>query len=84
MKKIDFYKMSGSGNDFIIIDNRNKVIGETDLSNFVARLRDLLEHPLKFEGIGEGAKSKVRQEYDWDEVVRETEKVYQEVMRTTS
>ena len=38
MKKIDFYKMSGSGNDFIIIDNRNKVIGETDLSNFVAKV----------------------------------------------
>ena len=38
MKKIDFYKMSGSGNDFIIIDNRNEVVDETDLSNFVAKV----------------------------------------------
>lgn len=36
MKKIDFYKMSGSGNDFIIIDNRNKVVDEIDLPNFIA------------------------------------------------
>lgn len=38
MKKIDFYKMSGSGNDFIIVDNRNKIIDENDLSNFIAKI----------------------------------------------
>ena len=37
MKKIDFYKMSGSGNDFIIIDNRDKIVDETDLPNFIAK-----------------------------------------------
>ncbi|MBW2015143.1 MAG: hypothetical protein JRI69_15435 [Deltaproteobacteria bacterium] len=37
MKKIDFYKMSGSGNDFIIVDNRNKIVDETDLPNFIAK-----------------------------------------------
>ncbi len=36
MEKIDFYKMSGSGNDFIIIDNRNMVVNEAGLTNFVA------------------------------------------------
>jgi len=36
MEKIDFYKMSGSGNDFIIIDNRNMVVNEAGLTNFIA------------------------------------------------
>lgn len=30
--------MSGSGNDFIIIDNRNKVVNENDLHNFIAKV----------------------------------------------
>jgi diaminopimelate epimerase len=38
MDKIEFYKMSGSGNDFIIIDNRLNVIDENGLSNFVANV----------------------------------------------
>lgn len=38
MKTIEFYKMSGSGNDFIIIDNRNHIVDESDLSNFVAKV----------------------------------------------
>lgn len=38
MKKIDFYKMSGSGNDFIIIDNRNNIVDESGLSNFIAKV----------------------------------------------
>jgi diaminopimelate epimerase len=37
MKNIDFFKMSGSGNDFIIVDNRNKVVDEIDLPNFIAK-----------------------------------------------
>ena len=28
MEKLTFYKMSGSGNDFIIIDNRKAVVDE--------------------------------------------------------
>ncbi|MDY6790264.1 MAG: diaminopimelate epimerase [Thermodesulfobacteriota bacterium] len=36
MKKIKFYKMSGSGNDFIIIDNREHVVEEKNLSNFIS------------------------------------------------
>jgi len=38
MKQIDFYKMSGSGNDFIIVDNRKKILDKTDLANFVAQV----------------------------------------------
>lgn len=38
MDPINFYKMSGSGNDFIVVDNRNKVVEETDLTNFIARV----------------------------------------------
>ena len=37
MKNIDFYKMNGSGNDFIIVDNRDKIVDETDLPNFIAK-----------------------------------------------
>ena len=36
MKPIEFYKMSGSGNDFIIIDNRESVVDEIDLSGFIS------------------------------------------------
>ncbi len=33
---ISFYKMSGSGNDFIIIDNRDLSLNVGDLPTFVA------------------------------------------------
>ncbi|NNK85157.1 MAG: diaminopimelate epimerase [Desulfobacterales bacterium] len=36
MKKINFYKMSGSGNDFIIIDNRQNVVEEKKISDFIS------------------------------------------------
>ena len=36
MKPIPFYKMSGAGNDFIIVDNRNQIVGDADLSGFIA------------------------------------------------
>ena len=35
MNPIQFYKMSGCGNDFIIIDNRRPVIDEKDLTAFI-------------------------------------------------
>ena len=35
MKPIHFYKMSGCGNDFIVIDNRSPVIEEKDLFAFI-------------------------------------------------
>ncbi|MBU4185323.1 MAG: diaminopimelate epimerase [Proteobacteria bacterium] len=38
MDQIIFYKMSGSGNDFIIIDNRNRVVDENDLQDFIAKV----------------------------------------------
>jgi len=38
MENIDFYKMSGSGNDFIIIDNRKRSVDEAGLMNFVANV----------------------------------------------
>jgi diaminopimelate epimerase len=38
MDKIEFYKMSGSGNDFIVIDNRNNIVDESDLSNFIVNV----------------------------------------------
>ena len=35
MNPIPFYKMSGAGNDFIIIDNRDRKVNEDDLTGFV-------------------------------------------------
>lgn len=35
MKKLTFFKMSGSGNDFILIDNRNNVVDENNLTSFI-------------------------------------------------
>lgn len=38
MNPIPFYKMSGSGNDFIIIDNRASIVAVEDLPRFVAKV----------------------------------------------
>jgi diaminopimelate epimerase len=38
MEPITFFKMSGSGNDFIIVDNREKVIKDNDLPGFINRI----------------------------------------------
>ncbi len=38
MQEIEFWKISGSGNDFIIIDNRNRVVALDDLSGFVKKV----------------------------------------------
>jgi diaminopimelate epimerase len=37
-KRIEFYKMSGSGNDFIIIDNRDLSLNVGDLSEFARKI----------------------------------------------
>lgn len=36
MNAIPFYKMSGAGNDFIVIDNRHQIVSDTNLSGFIA------------------------------------------------
>jgi diaminopimelate epimerase len=38
MKKIPFLKMSGSGNDFILIDNRNSMMDKTQLKGFISKV----------------------------------------------
>ncbi len=38
MEPITFFKMSGSGNDFIIVDNRQKVVKDNDLPDFIHRI----------------------------------------------
>ena len=35
---VTFYKMSGSGNDFILVDNRTGIVDEEDLGPFVASI----------------------------------------------
>jgi diaminopimelate epimerase len=36
MDPIPFYKMSGAGNDFIIIDNRQQIVANTNLTDFIS------------------------------------------------
>jgi diaminopimelate epimerase len=38
MEPITFFKMSGSGNDFIIVDNREKIVKDDDLPGFIHRI----------------------------------------------
>ncbi len=38
MKKIPFLKMSGSGNDFILIDNRSQIVDKTRLKEFIYKV----------------------------------------------
>jgi diaminopimelate epimerase len=38
MDEIPFFKMSGSGNDFILIDNRKKVVEENGMSNMIKKI----------------------------------------------
>jgi diaminopimelate epimerase len=38
MKPIPFYKMSGAGNDFIIIDNRRQIVGDANLTGFISKV----------------------------------------------
>ncbi len=38
MAQMSFYKMSGSGNDFVIIDNRERGIPQDDLENFSKKI----------------------------------------------
>jgi diaminopimelate epimerase len=38
MDQISFFKMSGSGNDFILIDNREKVVEEDGLSDLIKKV----------------------------------------------
>ncbi|MFC1863968.1 diaminopimelate epimerase [Thermodesulfobacteriota bacterium] len=37
MESVEFWKMNGSGNDFILIDNRNRVIAEKDMQDVVKK-----------------------------------------------
>jgi diaminopimelate epimerase len=38
MKSIPFTKMSGAGNDFIIIDNRQQIVADADLAGFILKV----------------------------------------------
>jgi diaminopimelate epimerase len=38
MKPIPFYKMSGAGNDFVIIDNREQIVTDADLTGFISKV----------------------------------------------
>ena len=38
MKPLPFYKMSGCGNDFIIIDNREQIVDEKNLTDFIQKV----------------------------------------------
>lgn len=38
MDKLPFYKMSGAGNDFIVIDNRNHILEEPAMENFIIKV----------------------------------------------
>ena len=39
METINFFKMSVSGNDFIIVDNREEIVKNNDLPGFITRIK---------------------------------------------
>jgi len=49
-------------------------------SDFVKKLERLLENSERLGNIGENARRKVEKEYNWDDVVRKTEEIYQELV----
>jgi len=53
-----------------------------NFSNFVEELKELLRNSNGRKHIGENAKRKVKREYNWDKVVRKTEEVYEEVLKS--
>ena len=40
MKNINFYKLTAAGNDFVLIDNRNNIIRESEQSALALKLCD--------------------------------------------
>ena len=38
MSDVDFFKMSGSGNDFIVVDNRAAILDTDNLGAFVKKI----------------------------------------------
>ena len=65
----------------VIQDGQNGFLFRHDqFSDLAERLRNVLAQPERMKTVSENAKAKVRKEYDWDEVVRETEKVYESVL----
>jgi diaminopimelate epimerase len=44
MKPIPFAKMSGTGNDFIIIDNRDRIVEDDGLKEFIQNVCRLFQH----------------------------------------
>lgn len=51
-----------------------------NFSDFVGRIGELLESSKRLREIGENAKRKVEREYNWDEVVKKTEKIYERLI----
>ena len=38
MRKLHFYKMSACGNDFVVVDNRQRILEDTQVSDFVQKV----------------------------------------------
>ena len=51
-----------------------------DFSSFVGRMQAILSNPGALKDAGLRARAKVEKEYTWDQVVRKTEQVYEEVL----
>ena len=51
-----------------------------NFSDFVKKLGELLQNRERIRDIGGNARRKVEEEYNWDEVVRKTERVYKELV----
>lgn len=68
----------------LIRDNEDGFLFKhSDFSSLERKLQDVLYHPHPLDDIGSKARTKVKEEFNWDDVVRATEQIYTDVVTTS-
>ena len=70
-------KMHGLGNDFILIDNRDKSI--TNENELAAKLCEMCENEVLVNDLKSGAAEFILGKYNWNDVATETCELYEKV-----